>query len=36
MKWIREELKQMDQRASTLMTKHKVLHPRDDVARLYW
>ena len=25
----------MDQRTSKLMTMHKVLHPRDDVDRLY-
>ena len=34
-KWIREELKQMDQRTRKLMTMHKTLHPRDDVGRLY-
>ena len=33
--WTREELKQMDQRTRKLMTMHKVLHPRDDVDRLY-
>ena len=35
LKWISEELKQMDQRTRKLMTKHKALHPRDDVDRLY-
>ena len=35
LKWIREELKQMDQRTRKLMTMHKALHPRDDVDRLY-
>ena len=35
LKWTREELKQMDQRARKLMTMHKALHPRDDVDRLY-
>ena len=35
LKWTREELKQMDQRPRKLMTIHKVLHPRDDVDRLY-
>ena len=35
LKWTREELKQMDQRTRKLMTMHKVLHPRDDVDRLY-
>ena len=34
-KWTKEELKQMDQRTRKLMTKHKALHPRDDVDRLY-
>ena len=29
------ELKQIDQRTRKLMTIHKVLHPRDDVDRLY-
>ena len=32
---LREELKQIDQRARKLMTMHKALHPRDDVDRLY-
>ena len=32
-KWIREELKQMDQRTKKLMTMHKALYPRDDVGR---
>ena len=35
LKWIRDELKQMDQRTRKLMTMHKALHPRDDVDRLY-
>ena len=34
-KWTRDELKQMDQRTTKLMTMHKALHPRDDVVRLY-
>ena len=33
LKW--DELKQMDQRTRKLMTMHKLLHPRDDVDRLY-
>ena len=35
LKWTRDELKQMDQRTRKLMTMHKVIHPRDDVDRLY-
>ena len=35
LKWIRDELKQMDQRTRKLMTMHKALHPRDDVDRQY-
>ena len=35
LKWTREDLKQMDQRARKLMTMHETLHPRDDVDRLY-
>ena len=35
LKWIREELKQMDQRTRKLMTMHKALHPIDNVDRLY-
>ena len=35
LKWISEELRQMDQRTRKLMTMHKALHPRDDVDRLY-
>ena len=35
LEWTRDELKQMDQRTRKLMTMHKVLHPRDDVDRLY-
>ena len=34
-KWTREDLKKMDQRKRKLMTMHKALHPRDDIARLY-
>ena len=34
-KWTREELQQMGQRTRKLMTKHKALHPRDDVDRLH-
>ena len=30
-----DELKQMDQRTRKLMTMHKILHPRDEVDRLY-
>ena len=33
--WTREELRQMDQRTRKLLTRHKALHPRDDVYRLY-
>ena len=35
LKWTREELKQRDQRTRKLMTMHKVLHPRDNIDRLY-
>ena len=35
LKWIRDELRQMDQRTRKLIAKHKALHPRDDVDRLY-
>ena len=35
LKWTNEELKQMNQRIRKLMTMHTVLHPRDDVDRLY-
>ena len=35
LKWTRDELKQIDQRIRKLMTMHKLLHPRDDVDRLY-
>ena len=35
LKWTRDELRQMDQRTRKLMTMHKVLHPGDDVDRLY-
>ena len=34
-KWTIGKLKQMDQRTRKLITVHKVLHPRDDVDRLY-
>ena len=33
--WIREELKEMNQRTRKVMTMHKNEHPRDDVDRLY-
>ena len=33
LKWIRDELKQMDQRTRKLMTMHKALHPCEDVDR---
>ena len=35
LKWTREEPRQMDQRTRKLMTRHKALHPKDDVDRLY-
>ena len=35
LKWTRYELRQMHQRTRKLMTMPKVLHPRDDVDRLY-
>ena len=35
LKLTRDELKQMNQRTRKLMTRHKALHPRDDVDRLY-
>ena len=35
MKWTKEELKQMDQRARKLTTMQRTLHPRDDVDKLY-
>ena len=35
LKWIRDKLKQMDQRTRKLMTMHKALHPRDNVDRVY-
>ena len=35
LKWARNELRQMDQRTRKLMTMHKLLHPRDDVDKLY-
>ena len=35
LKWTRDELKQMDQRTRKLMTMHKVLHPSNEVDRLY-
>ena len=35
LKWIRDELRQMDPRTRKLMTIHKALHPRDDVDRLH-
>ena len=33
LKWTREELKQMDPRIRKLMTRHKALHPIDDVDK---
>ena len=35
LKWIRDELRQIDQRTRKLMTMHKALLLRDDVDRLY-
>ena len=35
LKWDRDELKQMNQRARKLMVMHKTLHHRDNVDRLY-
>ena len=35
LKWVREELKQMDQRTRKLMAMNKALHPKNDVNRLY-
>ena len=35
LKWTREEPKQMNQRTRKLMTMHEILHPRDDVGRLF-
>ena len=35
LKLTREVLKEMEQRTRKLMTMHNVLHPRDDVNRLY-
>ena len=35
LKWIREDLKQMDKRTRKLMTMHKALYLRDDVDWLY-
>ena len=35
LKWTRDEFTQMDQRTRKLATMHKVLHPRDDIGRLY-
>ena len=35
LRWTRDELQQMDQRARKLMTMHKALHPRDDINRIY-
>ena len=34
LKWIRDYLKQRDQKTRKLMTMHKALHPRNDVDRL--
>ena len=33
--FLRDELKQVDQRTRKLITMHKALHPREDVDRLY-
>ena len=35
LKWTREELKRIEQRARKLMTLHKALYSKDDVDRLY-
>ena len=35
LKWTRDELKQMDQITTKLMTMHKAKHHRDDIDRLY-
>ena len=35
LKWMSEELQQMDQRTIKLTTIHKGLHPRDDIDGLY-
>ena len=35
LKWTRDELKQMDRRTRKLMARHKALHHKDDVDRLY-
>ena len=35
LKRVREELKQMEQRKSKLMTTNQVMHPSEDVDRLY-
>ena len=35
LKQTREELRQMDQSTRKLMTMHKVLHPIDDIDKLY-
>ena len=35
LKWTRKELEQIDQRTRKLMTMHKVLHPSDDIDRLF-
>ena len=35
LKWNKNELQEMDRKASKFMTMKKELHPRSDVARLY-
>ena len=35
LKWTRQELKQIDQKTRKLMTTNRVLHPRNNVDRLY-
>ena len=35
LKWTKKELQQIDQRRRKLKIMHKVLHPRDDVDKLY-
>ena len=35
LKWTREEVQQINKKTKKLMIKHKALHPRNDVDRLY-
>ena len=35
LKWLRKELRQMDQRTRKLMPVHKTLYSRDSIDRLY-